>query len=112
MLGGVSGLAFAIGVYLPLATMAPIYLGAAASRAIGDRRAAARDAKATRAVLAASGLVAGEGLAGVVVAGPGGMPASRRARTFAAHSGSRGELVALGLIAASLGFLWLSRCRE
>jgi putative OPT family oligopeptide transporter len=69
MLCGVSGLAFAIGVYLPLATMAPLYVGgcvrAVAERGLGRRR----DDESDPGVLAASGLVAGEGLAGVAVAG-------------------------------------------
>src|SRR5207302_3362136 len=66
MLCGVSGLAFAIGVYLPLASMAPIFLGGAI-RAFCDRDRAAAD-EAHPGVLAASGLVAGEGLAGVLIA--------------------------------------------
>ncbi|HXY40194.1 MAG TPA: oligopeptide transporter, OPT family [Vicinamibacteria bacterium] len=68
MLCGVSGLAFAIGVYLPLSTMAPIYVGgcvrALAARGSAERAGDERDP----GVLAASGLVAGEGLAGVLVA--------------------------------------------
>ena len=69
MLCGVSGLAFAIGVYLPLATMAPLYVGgcvrALAERGLGKPK----EGEGDPGVLAASGLVAGEGLAGVVVAG-------------------------------------------
>jgi putative OPT family oligopeptide transporter len=69
MLCGVSGLAFAIGVYLPLSTMAPLYLGGCA-RALAERGGSRRSgSEADPGVLAASGLVAGEGLAGVVVAG-------------------------------------------
>ncbi len=74
MLCGVSGLAFAIGVYLPLSTMSPIFLGGCV-RAWVERRAAASDratpgrpAESDRGVLAASGLVAGEGLAGIFIA--------------------------------------------
>src|SRR5439155_8891559 len=67
MLCGVSGLAFAIGVYLPLASMAPIYLGGC-MRALCDKRLP-QTSGADPGGLAASGLVAGEGLAGVVVAG-------------------------------------------
>ena len=68
MLCGVSGLAFAIGVYLPLATMAPLYVGGCV-RALAERGAAARaEGEGDPGVLAASGLVAGEGLAGVLVA--------------------------------------------
>jgi putative OPT family oligopeptide transporter len=69
MLCGVSGLAFAIGVYLPLATMAPLFVGGCV-RALVER---GHDSRAKggsdTGILAASGLVAGEGLAGVAVAG-------------------------------------------
>ncbi|NJD20537.1 MAG: oligopeptide transporter, OPT family, partial [Gemmatimonadetes bacterium] len=70
VLCGVSALAFAIGVYLPLATMASIYLGGCV-QAICNRgkKGAAGKASGDPGVLAASGLVAGEGLAGVLVAG-------------------------------------------
>ena len=68
MMCGVSGLAFAIGVYLPLSSMAPIFVGGCV-RALASRRAKAQDGESDPGVLAASGLVAGEGLAGVLVAG-------------------------------------------
>ncbi len=67
MLCGVSGLAFAIGVYLPLATMAPLYVGGCV-RALAER-GRPKAGETDPGVLAASGLVAGEGLAGVFVAG-------------------------------------------
>lgn len=67
MLCGVSGLAFSIGVYLPLASMAPIYVGGCL-RALTERRRAATPGEGDPGILAASGLVAGEGLAGVLVA--------------------------------------------
>jgi putative OPT family oligopeptide transporter len=66
MLCGVSGLAFAIGVYLPLATMAPLYVGGCV-RALAER-GGRKASESDPGVLAASGLVAGEGLAGVFVA--------------------------------------------
>ncbi len=68
MLCGVSALSFAIGVYLPLSSMAAIYAGGCA-RAWADRRRDATEASGDAGILAASGLVAGEGLAGVLVAG-------------------------------------------
>jgi putative OPT family oligopeptide transporter len=69
MLCGVSGLAFAIGVYLPLASMAPLYVGGC-MRALAERgRGPRREGEGDPGILAASGLVAGEGLAGVGVAG-------------------------------------------
>jgi putative OPT family oligopeptide transporter len=109
MLCGVSGLAFAIGVYLPLASMAPIYLGGCI-RALCDRRGAA-GGEGDAGVLAASGLVAGEGLAGVLVAGlvaAGAAPKSLSPRL----PGGAGELAALALIALVCGFLLVSRRRD
>lgn len=69
LLCGLSPLTFAIGVYLPLATMAAIFFGGC-MRALCDRgKSPEAKASSDPAVLAASGLVAGEGLAGVLVAG-------------------------------------------
>jgi len=69
---GISPLAFAIGVYLPLSSMAAIYVGGCV-RLLCDQRAQRERRKdgegGDAGVLAASGLVAGEGLAGVLVAG-------------------------------------------
>ena len=66
----ISPLAFAIGVYLPLSTMAAIFMGGCV-RAFAERgtKAGANKEGADPGILAASGLVAGEGLAGVLVAG-------------------------------------------
>lgn len=82
ILCGVSGLAFAIGVYLPLASMLPIFVGGcarglvesaarrrAARGAVAGEAAPAKPAEGDPGILAASGLVAGEGLAGVLIAG-------------------------------------------
>lgn len=70
LLNGVSPLAFAIGVYLPLGTMAAIFVGGCV-RALSERgiqKDRGKDEGADTGILAASGLVAGEGLAGVLVA--------------------------------------------
>ena len=69
MLCGVSGLAFAIGVYLPLATMAPLFVGGCVRALVERKRGPRTDGEGDPGILAASGLVAGEGLAGVAVAG-------------------------------------------
>ena len=105
MLCGVSGLAFAIGVYLPLATMAPLYVGgcvrALAERGLGKPR----EGESDPGVLAASGLVAGEGLAGVAVAAlvAGGVaPRDLEPRL----GGLAGETAALAVAAAVCVFLF------
>jgi putative OPT family oligopeptide transporter len=105
MLCGVSGLAFAIGVYLPLATMAPLYVGGCV-RSLAERgRVAPREGESDPGVLAASGLVAGEGLAGVVVAGlvaAGLAPKELDPRL----GGLAGEAAALAVAAAVCLFLF------
>jgi putative OPT family oligopeptide transporter len=104
MLCGVSGLAFAIGVYLPLATMAPLYVGGSV-RALLERGEKRDVAGVDPGVLAASGLVAGEGLAGVLVAllvTVGIAPKSMAPRL----SGLAGEWAAVALVALLCLFLY------
>jgi len=103
ILCGVSGLAFAIGVYLPLATMAPLYVGGCVRALCGGGAKGAGEADP--GILAASGLVAGEGLAGVLVAA---LVASKLApRSVDPRiSGLPGELLALGLALAVCLFLY------
>jgi putative OPT family oligopeptide transporter len=106
MLCGASGLAFSIGVYLPLATMAPLYVGGCV-RALSERRSGAAgqsESAGDPGILAASGLVAGEGLAGVLVAGlvAGGLvPKAMDSRL----SGLAGELLSLATVCLVLLFL-------
>src|SRR5258706_7726340 len=68
ILCGVSGLAFAIGVYLPLSSMAPIFVGGCVRALVTKARGARPAPENDPGILAASGLVAGDGLAGVLVA--------------------------------------------
>lgn len=103
MLCGVSGLAFAIGVYLPLASMLPIFVGGCV-RALAEPRRQAAGGEARAGILAASGVVAGEGLAGVLVAGlvaAGTVPKSAEPLL----QGGLGDAAALALIAAVCLFL-------
>ncbi len=106
LLCGVSPLAFSIGVYLPLGTMAAIYLGGCV-RALSERGVPRDETKegADGGILAASGLVAGEGLAGVVLAGlvaaqivPRSMPPRLQ--------GLAGEVAVLALLLVIGAFLY------
>ena len=105
MLCGVSGLAFAIGVYLPLATMAPLYVGGCMRALAGRGRGRTSRGESDTGILAASGLVAGEGIAGVAVAG---LVAAGLAPTELAPrlGGLAGEAAALAVAAAVCAFLW------
>jgi putative OPT family oligopeptide transporter len=104
MLCGVSGLAFAIGIYLPLATMAPLFVGGCVRALVERGRGPLPEGASDTGILAASGLVAGEGLAGVVIAGlvaAGIAPKSIDPRL----GGLVGELVALVVAVAVCAFL-------
>jgi len=103
MLCGVSGLAFAIGVYLPLSTMAPLYVGGCV-RALAER-GRGKGGESDPGVLAASGLVAGEGLAGVAVAGL--VAAGVAAKSMDPRiPGAAGEMVGLAVVVAVCYFLY------
>jgi len=67
---GLPSLAFAVGIYLPVATMTPVFLGGLV-RWILEKRAVDKEEaneRRERGVLFGSGLVGGEGLLGVGVA--------------------------------------------
>ena len=104
MLCGVSGLAFAIGIYLPLATMAPLYVGGCVRALVEHKQPTRPEGEGDTGILAASGLVAGEGLAGVAIAGlvaSGIAPKALDSRL----GGLSGELVALALAVGVCVFL-------
>ncbi len=101
-------LAFAVGVYLPVAAMVPIFLGGLI-RWWTDRGKDAQ-ARADQGVLLGSGLVGGEGLVGLVIAGvavylgraPEGF-GTAWAGSFATAAG------AIAFAALILWFVWSSR---
>jgi putative OPT family oligopeptide transporter len=67
----IPSLPFAVGVYLPVSTMVPVFLGGLVRWWI-ERRAASKEDRAERresGILLGSGLVGGEGLLGVAIAG-------------------------------------------
>lgn len=103
MLCGVSGLAFAIGVYLPIASMLPIFVGGCV-RALAERDGPG-GGEARSGILAAAGVVAGEGLAGVLVAAlvvSGLVPKTAPPLV----DGTAGELATLALVLAVCAFLY------
>ncbi|HEX9985205.1 MAG TPA: oligopeptide transporter, OPT family [Thermoanaerobaculia bacterium] len=67
LVAGLPGLAFAVGIYLPLGALTPIWLGGAVRRFVDSRRRGKAN-EGDPGVLGASGMIAGEGLAGVVIA--------------------------------------------
>ena len=67
LLAGLPGLAFAVGLYLPLGSLTPIFLGGAVRRLV-EARQKEGPREGDPGILAASGMIAGEGLAGVAIA--------------------------------------------
>lgn len=67
LIAGLPGLAFAVGIYLPLGSLTPIFVGGIIRRIV-DARRGEKAGESDPGVLAASGMIAGEGLAGVAIA--------------------------------------------
>jgi putative OPT family oligopeptide transporter len=67
LLAGLPGLAFAVGIYLPLGSLTPIFVGGIVRRIVEGRRKG-KSGESDSGVLGASGMIAGEGLAGVLIA--------------------------------------------
>lgn len=109
---GLPSLPFAVGLYLPVTTMTPIFCGGAI-RYFLDKRFASKPEEASarreRGILFSSGLIGGEGLLGVGIAlyaffwsKPGGVGVS--------WPSPLSEIIALGFFAL-LGFILIRRTR-
>jgi len=68
IIAGLPGLSFAVGIYLPLSTLAPVFVGGIV-RDVVDKKREKKANESDPGVLAASGMIAGEGLVGVAIAG-------------------------------------------
>ena len=107
----IPSLPFAVGVYLPVSTMIPVFLGGLL-RMILERGAATsgeRDARRDRGILFGSGLVGGEGLIGVVIAGAAGYAVSRGRTPWSlgdAWAGAAAEWLALLLLVGLIVGFW------
>jgi putative OPT family oligopeptide transporter len=125
-MSGIPSLPFAVGVYLPLSSSAPIFIGGLL-RGWMDRRAAVREPVAlseqeraaagdrSPGVLMASGYIAGGALAGIVIAFSTGLLAdfdtalgAWAARHNPFYAGARADLLSLLPYAALIGLLLFS----
>jgi putative OPT family oligopeptide transporter len=104
VLAGLPALPFALGIYLPLATMAAVFVGGCVRRWCESRPKDRLDIES--GVLCASGLVAGEGLASVAVAG---VALSRDATTKAPALEFGAAQIVIGLAALLLAALLVRR---
>ncbi len=118
----IPSLPFAVGVYLPVATMMPVFMGGCL-RWIMERGGRTDDEKADRresGILVGAGLVGGEGLMGVLIAGivivqmrsaepgtPLSLPFAMAKEWTESANAQIGAIVAFGLMIA----FFASRCR-
>ena len=107
----IPSLPFAVGVYLPLSTMMPVFLGGLLRLVLQRRGATDEDrlARRDRGILLGSGLVGGEGLIGVVIAGAAGWAVSRGQTPWSlgfAWAGTAANWLALALFVALITFFW------
>jgi putative OPT family oligopeptide transporter len=106
-------LAFAVGVYLPVATMVPIFLGGLL-RLLAERKAADADQRAARVergTLLGSGLVAGEGLVGVAIAGVASYTGRAPAGIGSAWAGPAAQWISLAAFALLAVWFWRTATR-
>ncbi len=102
-------LAFAVGVYLPVATMVPVFLGGLLrwwmTRSAANETEA--DDRRERGILLASGFVGGEGLLGVGIAAAAGIAAARGATPWSIGeewAGAAGPWLSAFVFAALIGW--------
>jgi putative OPT family oligopeptide transporter len=100
----IPSLPFAVGVYLPVATMVPVFLGGLLRWGV-TRRASTPEGKAAateRGVLFGSGLVGGEGLTGVLIAGAAAWAVARGGQPWSLGAGWAGAAAPFVALAAFL----------
>lgn len=111
---GIPSLPFAVGVYLPLATMVPVYIGGML-RHFAEKTAANDDEaneRREKGVLFGSGLVGGEGLLGVGIAFVAGYYGKPLKGLGVEWAGSLAPWLGAGLFAALIAVFWMLACRK
>lgn len=120
-IAGLQSLAFAVGVYLPVQTMVPVFLGGMLRWWLEKRAKNKEDAeeRRERGILFGSGLVGGEGLLGVATAGAtvwaisnGRAPWAGVGPEWAGALAPLVALAALGILALIFGWLAVKKDEE
>ncbi|MFQ6082423.1 MAG: OPT family oligopeptide transporter [Candidatus Aminicenantia bacterium] len=105
---GVPSLPFAVGIYLPLSTMTPVFVGGTIRYFI-EKRARENEElklrKKERGILLGSGLIAGEGIVGVLIALYAFIAKAKPAGIGLVWPGDIGQLIALAAFILLAGYL-------
>ena len=107
-MAGLPSLPFAVGVYLPVATMVPVFFGGLMRHFAEKTAATPEDAveRRERGVLFGSGLVGGEGLLGVGIAGVAAYMGRPPAGIGYAWAGAAGPWLAAAVLFCMLFTFW------
>ena len=107
---GIKSLPFAVGVYLPLSTTSPIFIGGLVKKLV-DWKTGAKDdseSEASSGMLFSSGLIAGGALAGLAVAAVAGFKLTETLDFGLKFWGEHGREAAFGQLVAGLIFAALA----
>lgn len=97
---GVSSLAYAVGVYLPLSTTLPIFVGGMVCKVVDKaRKLSDEEAEMSPGTLMSTGLIAGGSIAGIIAAFLIFVPDVKKMLDFAAKPGG-GETFAISSLLA------------
>ncbi len=106
---GVPSLPFAVGIYLPLSTMTPIYVGGLARYFIEKRAGSDKETKkkkSEKGILLSSGFIAGEGIAMVGVAAYAFIKKAKPEGIGLVWPGSVGDFVSLAAFFLMVAFIF------
>jgi putative OPT family oligopeptide transporter len=113
LIAGLPGLSFAVGIYLPLGTLAPVFVGGIVRR-LAESKEKDKDEKKSAGnsgLLAASGMIAGEGLAGVAIAFLAGAGIGAK-KGFTYVAGMPGTILGIVTVLAVCALLFKAGRRE
>ncbi len=102
----IPSLPLAVGIYLPLSTMTPIYVGGLLREYI-EKKTAAKQAGSERGILIGSGFIAGEGIAMVLVALYAFVVKAKPEGIGLVYPGYLGDLIALAAFLGLAVYLFL-----
>jgi uncharacterized oligopeptide transporter (OPT) family protein len=112
----VPSLPFAVGIYLPLSTMTPIFVGGLIRRIVENRNQRKltefAEKQTDTGVLLGSGLIAGEGIVGVSIAAYAVITQSRPAGVPFGLHGITGEFVSFAIFLAMGYFIYHMATRK
>ena len=110
----INSLAFSVGVYLPVATMVPVFLGGLlrmfAEKTAGSKEVA--EQRREQGVLFGSGLVGGEGLFGVLIAGYAAYTTSAPEGIGYEWAGPFAPALAAAAFAGLMAYFWMLTRRK